>query len=125
MNIVFFGSSRFVIPIIEKLRKNNTVSLIVTTEDTPQEAIPKYANKENIPYISVKKIDHSVVEKISSEHAEFAVLAYFGIIVPDEFLALFPKGILNIHPSLLPLYRGPTPVQSAIINGDKAIRGSI
>src|SRR3989344_3667901 len=125
MNIVFFGSSRFVIPIIEKLRKNYTVSLIVTTEDKLQEAIPTYANKENIPYISVKKIDQSVVDKISSENAEFAVLAFFGIIVPNELLTLFPKGILNIHPSLLPKYRGPTPIQSAIVAGEKITGVSI
>ena len=47
------------------------------------------------------------------------VLASFGVIIPSEVLELFePEGILNIHPSLLPLYRGPSPIESAILAGD-------
>ena len=46
-------------------------------------------------------------------------MADFGIIIPKEFLALFPLGILNIHPSLLPKYRGASPVPAALKNGDE------
>lgn len=50
--------------------------------------------------------------------APLAILAYFGVILPTEVLSIFPKGIINIHPSLLPKYRGPTPVQTTLLNGD-------
>ncbi|HZL07718.1 MAG TPA: methionyl-tRNA formyltransferase [Candidatus Dormibacteraeota bacterium] len=50
--------------------------------------------------------------------AEAAVLIAYGKIVPSAILDLFPRGIINIHPSLLPLHRGPTPIENAILNGD-------
>ena len=51
--------------------------------------------------------------------SRLAVLASFGLILKDEILQRFPLGIINIHPSLLPAYRGPTPIEQAIVNGDK------
>ena len=57
------------------------------------------------------------LKKLSPE--AHGILASFGVIIPSEILDLFePEGILNIHPSLLPLYRGPSPIESAILNGD-------
>jgi methionyl-tRNA formyltransferase len=53
------------------------------------------------------------------------VLASFGIIIPKEVLEMFSLGIINVHPSLLPQYRGPTPGQTAILNGDKVTGVSI
>lgn len=50
---------------------------------------------------------------------EVAVLADFGFILPKETLTLFPKGIINVHGSLLPKYRGASPIQAAILNGEK------
>ncbi len=50
--------------------------------------------------------------------APAAVLIAYGKIVPPAVLELFPKGIINVHPSLLPLHRGPAPIESAILNGD-------
>ena len=54
------------------------------------------------------------------------VLASFGVIIPSEVLELFePEGILNIHPSLRPLYRGPSPIESAILDGDSDFSVSV
>lgn len=53
------------------------------------------------------------------EKPEIGVLASYGKILPAEILAVPDKGILNLHPSLLPKYRGPSPVQTAILNGEK------
>lgn len=52
-------------------------------------------------------------------NAPVAIVAYYGAIIPRETINLFPKGLLNIHPSLLPKYRGPSPAATAILNGDK------
>ena len=118
MNIVFFGSSPYVLPILDLLRTHFDLSLVVTTEKFPTEAVPLYCKKHAIPYISVDQFDKTLLETIKKQHAEVAVLAYFGIILPNDILTLFPRGIINIHPSLLPNYRGPTPVQTTILHGD-------
>lgn len=125
MNIIFFGSSPDVLPIIEKLNSTFSVKLVVTTEQHPTDAVPKYCLEYTIPYISLKQFNNTTIEQLQSVNAPLAVLADFGLIVPDKVLNVFPQGILNIHPSLLPLYRGPTPVQTAILNGDRATGVSI
>ena len=57
------------------------------------------------------------VKKLNPE--AYGVLASFGVMIPSDVLELFePEGILNIHPSLLPAYRGPSPIESAILDGD-------
>jgi len=119
MNIIFFGSSKYVIPLLETLKSNFNISLVITTEKEKYEAVPKYCTTNEISYISVDKFDTKTIETIKNQNAAVAILAYFGLILPQEILSLFPKGIINIHPSLLPLYRGPTPVQTTLLNGDK------
>lgn len=123
--IVFLGSSEDAIPIIEKLKHNFTLPLIITTEQLPTDAVPKYCLEHTIPYISLKQFNNEIIEQLKEVKAPLAVLADFGVFLPKDVLNLFPKGILNIHPSLLPLYRGPTPVQTAILNGDQIIGVSI
>lgn len=60
-----------------------------------------------------------LLKLIKLPQLSIGVVAYYGAIIPQEIIDLFPKGILNIHPSLLPKYRGPSPVASAILNGDE------
>ncbi|OGH13631.1 MAG: hypothetical protein A3H50_03120 [Candidatus Levybacteria bacterium RIFCSPLOWO2_02_FULL_37_10] len=117
--IVFFGSSRYVIPIIEVLKKNFDLSLVITTEQNPSNPIPHFCNKNKIKYISVTSLNNSIVnDQLSMVNCQLAILADFGLIIPKRVLKIFQKGIINIHPSLLPKYRGPTPVQNAILNGE-------
>jgi len=115
MQTVFYGNSKYVIPIIEVL----DLILIVTTEKNLTDPVIDYAIKNQIPYLSVTTLsDKDTLEKINKYKTDVAVLADFGLIIPDTILSLYPKGIINIHPSLLPKYRGPTPVQSALLNND-------
>ena len=60
-----------------------------------------------------------IKERLRSLNPQMGVLVAYGKIIPNEIIAIFPKGILNLHPSLLPLYRGPSPIEAAILNGDK------
>ncbi len=117
--VVFFGSSKFVIPILEVLRKNFTLSLVLTTEKSSTDAVPSYCIKNKTPHFSVQQFNNLTIEQLKKLNTSMAVLADFGLIIPQQVLDLFPKGIINIHPSLLPKYRGPTPVQTAILNGEK------
>jgi len=118
MKIVFFGASKFVLPLIAMLQKQHDLQLVITTETDLSDTVPTFCKSNNIVYQSIKKFDDSLLQMLKQTNAELGVLAYFGLFLPKNVLDLFPKGILNIHPSLLPKYRGPTPVQSAILNGD-------
>ena len=71
--------------------------------------------------------DLEEVCRIKNEVSEaHGILASFGVMIPEKILELFePEGILNIHPSLLPLYRGASPIESAILNGDTEFSVSV
>lgn len=58
-----------------------------------------------------------IMEKIANFQADAAVLVAYGRLIPQSIIDLFPGGIINIHPSLLPLYRGPTPIEQVILEG--------
>lgn len=120
---IFFGGYKYVVPILEVLRESFELDFIVTSDKSETDPVPHFAKKNEIEWTSPVKIDKKLIEKIRNANADFAVLAYFGFIIPEEVLEIFPKGIINIHPSLLPKYRGPTPGQTAILNGD-AITGT-
>ncbi|MDO8592090.1 MAG: methionyl-tRNA formyltransferase [bacterium] len=64
-------------------------------------------------------ITDKIPENLANLGAEAAVLVAYGHIIPENIITIFPKGIINIHPSLLPIYRGPTPIEQAILNGAK------
>lgn len=114
--MVFFGASAYVIPILQIL----DFDLVVTTEPKPTDSVRKFCTENKIPCLFVAdRFNEEIIMKLRSLNTPIAVLASFGIIIPQQILDLFPKGILNIHPSLLPKYRGPTPIQSAILNGDE------
>lgn len=126
MKIIFFGSSRYVVPVLDMLNREHTVVLVVTTELGNQEPVKFFCHTKKIPCITVRKaVDLAINHDIQRTNADLGVVADFGIIIQEKFIHSFPKGIINIHPSLLPLYRGPTPVQTTILNGDKITGVSI
>jgi methionyl-tRNA formyltransferase len=101
------------------LRKNFDLALVVTTEKS-DDAVPSFCKQNNIQFLFVTTLkDLNTQYLILNTKAPIAVVAYFGLIIPEAILNAFPEGIINLHPSLLPKYRGPTPVQSAIASGDK------
>lgn len=113
--IVFFGSGDYTLPVIEKLSDHN-LSLVVSTERNGKLFL--FCEVHSIPYITSHLKETDVIERIKSLNPTVAVLASYGAFVPDKVINLFPNGIINIHPSLLPLYKGPSPVQYALLNGD-------
>lgn len=120
MNVIFFGGSKYVIPIISFLKNNFNLELVITTEKSKNEPFISFCLENNIPYLSINSLSESEInKKISDKKPIFAVLANFRFTIPKDILRLFPKGVVNIHPSYLPKYRGPTPGQTAILNGDK------
>lgn len=125
LKIIFFGSSHYVIPIIEVLNKNFGLVLVVTTEKNSTDQVINYCTKNKIPYLSIFSFDETIRHKLSAISPTLGVVADFRLILQKEILDLFPKGVINVHPSLLPKYRGPTPVQTAILNSEKETGVSI
>ncbi len=114
-NVIFFGSGDYVIPIVEKL-KNYNLQLVITTEKTGP--LTQFLQKENIPFLQSNFKNEADIQQIASLHPTIAILASYGAIIPKRVIDLFPLGILNIHPSLLPKYKGPSPIQTTILKGD-------
>lgn len=137
MNIppfVFFGTSRFSVILLEELKKKYSIvpSLIVTAPDRP------VGRKQIITPPPVKDwaiendIDTFQPEKLKDEDflAEFAnyelfIVASYGKIIPQLVLDIPKLGTLNVHPSLLPSYRGASPIQNQILNNEKHIGTTI
>lgn len=129
MKIIFFGSGMYTVPIIEVLKRHN-LALVVTTENETdpgekQKTFADYLKAQQIPFISSNLEKTEDVEKIKLTKPDVGILASYGVIVPNFVINACKLGIINIHPSLLPIYRGPSPIQSAILNGDKSTGVSI
>ncbi len=98
LKIIFFGSSDFVSPILKKLQEKHDVLRVINS--------PEQLNKE-------------LTKQLKRTSPDLFVVASFGKILSSELLEIPKLGSINIHPSLLPKYRGASPVQTAILNGDK------
>jgi methionyl-tRNA formyltransferase len=76
------------------------------------------AEGHNVPILYLQKLSESV-DQIRAFNASAAVLVAYGKIVPQSVIDSFPRGIINLHPSLLPLHRGSTPLESVMLEGDQ------
>jgi methionyl-tRNA formyltransferase len=115
-HIVFFGSGDFVIPVVEKIIDHKLV-LAITTEKTGK--LVDFLKERNVPFLCSDLTTPDDIEQIKSLKPTVGILASYGAFLPDSVIDSFPNGILNIHPSLLPKYKGSTPIQTAILNGEK------
>lgn len=89
-----------------------------TLEPTP---VAAFAIENNIPVFTPEHLDSAAREEVSKLNAHLLVCFAYGHIFGPKFLDLFPCGGINLHPSALPKYRGPTPVQNAILNQDDSL----
>jgi len=110
IKIIFIGTPDFGAIILRELVKEYKPILVVTTSsDSP---VAQEAKVNNIPI----SLDLDEIKKIKPD---LTITAAYGKIIPEDILSIPRYGPLNIHPSLLPKYRGPSPIQTAILNGDK------
>ncbi|MEK7611079.1 MAG: methionyl-tRNA formyltransferase [Patescibacteria group bacterium] len=129
MNIVFFGSGHYAPIVLRSIVKDQTLKIpLVVTGDLikkgPAQLTASLSRENKLPLFSWTNTEQNIelINKIKSLGPDFLVVADFGHRkkpIPAELLALPRFGAVNIHPSLLPKYRGTTPVQTAIINGDR------
>jgi methionyl-tRNA formyltransferase len=128
--LVFFGNERLAtgvstdVPVLRSLVKAGyEVALVVAnhTEGVSRQSrgleIVEVAHAYHIPVLIPDKLEE-IAERLVKTGAQAGILVAFGKIIPEAIIDIFPKGIINIHPSMLPKYRGPTPVETAILNGD-------
>lgn len=125
--IVFFGHDRFSALTLKVLLTKRVVpKCIVTLPSKPQgrqqKIIPSpveiIAGKNNLPVIIYEKnCPTKAVAELHKFSPTVGILASFGAIIPRDIIDAFPKGILVVHPSLLPQYRGTSPARQAILDG--------
>lgn len=139
MNIVFMGTPEFAKISLEGMIKENetgekfglkgkiNIKLVVTNEDKQKgrgkkilpTPVKELANFNNIEVYQPKTLrNEEVVEKIKNINPDLIVVVAYGKIIPDNIISIPKKGIINVHGSLLPKYRGAAPIQWAVLNGD-------
>jgi len=129
VRIVFMGTPQFAMTILDSLlRSSYQVLAVYTQPDKPAgrrhkfvaPPVKKLALEREIPVIQPETLKSSeVMKKLASFHPELIIVAAFGAILPPEVLSLPRFACLNIHPSLLPRHRGPSPVANTILCGDE------
>lgn len=127
MKIAFFGTPDFTTDFLDTLTQSGyTLSLIVTGPDRPvgrgmvmQSPKPKlWGDTHTIPVLQPEKITPDFIEDLAKKHFDLFVVVAYGKILPETLIHTPTFGTINVHYSLLPKYRGATPVESAILAGD-------
>ncbi|MBN1487127.1 MAG: methionyl-tRNA formyltransferase [Anaerolineae bacterium] len=121
------GTPKFALPALERLCAHYPVVGVVTQPDRPAgrgrqlvaSPVKKLALADGIPVYQPQKLRRvDAIENIRAWAPDLIVVAAYGQIIPEAILSLPRYGVLNIHPSLLPRWRGASPVQSTILAGD-------
>jgi len=128
MSIIFIGTPEFAVPSLRGLAEAGyEISAVITQPDRPAgrgrqtkvSPVKEVAMDLRLPVLQPQSLrDEPVIEQISELRPEVMAAVAYGQILRPEFLAIAPKGVVNVHPSLLPRYRGASPIQSAILSGD-------
>ncbi|HEY3092069.1 MAG TPA: methionyl-tRNA formyltransferase [Vicinamibacterales bacterium] len=128
MVVVFFGTPRFAVPTLQHvLDSSHTVAGVVTQPDRPRgrgqkvsdAPVKTLALEHNIPVLQPDRLKPpEVAEQLRAWRPDVAVVAAYGRIIPEHLLTIPRLGMINVHASLLPKYRGAAPVHRAVMNGD-------
>ncbi|MCR4306752.1 MAG: methionyl-tRNA formyltransferase, partial [Candidatus Yonathbacteria bacterium] len=134
LNIVFFGAPRIAVWVLEELEKGGVLpSLIVTAPDKPAgrkllltpSPVKVWAQERGIRIMEPEKLDTDLVSALKTETYDLFIVAAYGKLIPQEVLDIPTHGVLNVHPSLLPQFRGASPIIAAILSGEKETGTSI
>jgi len=128
--IVFFGTSEFAVPALKNLLNfGYKIEAVVTQPEKPAgrlrvtvpSPIKKAALENNILALEPHNLknDEEFFKHFKHLNPDLCIVASYGKIIPSRYLEIPTYGFINIHPSLLPKYRGPSPIQMTIMNGDE------
>ena len=128
-NFAFFGTSELSVKILDKLIENGYVpSLVVTAPDKPKgrkmiltpPPVKIFAQKHNLKIVQPERLAVKPPNgDLTAKPFDLFIVASYGKIIPKSILDIPKLGTLNVHPSLLPKFRGPSPIQSFILNGEE------
>ena len=123
MKIVFMGTPDFAVPVLEALAKEHNI-VAVYTRAPKESGRGKKVNKTPVHLLAeAKGLEVRTPKSLRNEDeqlslkalgADMAIVAAYGLILPQTVLDIFPKGCINVHASLLPRWRGAAPIQRAI-----------
>lgn len=130
MNIVYMGTPDFAVKPLKSLAENlkeDKIIAVICNKDRPvgrkqiltAPPVKEYAQKQNIPVFQYDKIRTEGVEDLKKLNPDLIITCAFGQILSKEILDIPKFGVYNIHASLLPKYRGASPIHFAILNGEE------
>jgi len=124
--LVFFGTEDFSVPSLQALIKSGwEIVAVVTKPDSPagrgrrihSPAVKLVAESNAVKVLQPDKVEE-INQTLKDLDASAGVLVSYGKLLPKSTIDIFPSGIINVHPSLLPKYRGPSPIEAAILSDD-------
>ena len=126
MKIVFMGTPDFAVPSLKELIKKYDVKAVFTQPDKPKgrgkkvtfSPVKEIALENNIPVYQPIKL-REMIDKIKEINPDFIIVVAFGQLLTKEVLDIPKYGCINLHGSLLPMYRGAAPIQWAVIKGEE------
>ncbi|OGG40436.1 methionyl-tRNA formyltransferase [Candidatus Kaiserbacteria bacterium GWA2_50_9] len=126
-SFVFFGTPKVASDTLARLIESGFVpTAVVTSPDAPRgrgltltpSPVKMLALKHSVPFLTPEKLDNETITIIRAYGCDYAICIAYGKIFPEELIQIFPKGVLNVHYSLLPKHRGATPLEAALLAGD-------
>jgi methionyl-tRNA formyltransferase len=127
MRLIFLGTPSFAVPTLEAVARTHDVVAVVTQPDRPKgrsqdlaaSQVKQAALRLGLPVYQPERIKRPEAQAhLASLAPEIMVVVGYGQIIPPSVIDIAPRGIVNVHASLLPKYRGAAPIQWAIVNGD-------
>lgn len=134
INICFMGSPKFSLETLDILNKNENInlSLVVSGKDKKRNrnkfkptVVKQYALDNNIEVVTPDSVNtDEFINLLKEKNIDYIVVVAFGQLIKEKLLEEYKNKIINLHPSSLPKYRGSSPVQFSILNGDKKTHAS-
>lgn len=128
LKFIFFGTPELAVYVLEELAEAGYFpALVVTSPDLKvgrgqhynSPPVKKWAEAHNIPVLQPEVVDESFINLLQEKDYDIFILTAYGKMLPRKILNIPKHGILNVHPSMLPRLRGPSPVRSAILNNER------
>ncbi len=129
LRVALFGSPEFALPSLERLHAEHALHLVVAQPDKPAgrglgqraPAAALWARRHGLPLAQPERLarDEAFLERLAALELDVAITAAYGKLLPPRLLEIPRHGVLNVHASLLPSYRGAAPVQWALIEGEE------
>ncbi|TVQ37904.1 MAG: methionyl-tRNA formyltransferase [Spirochaetaceae bacterium] len=127
MRILFAGTPQIAVPSLQRLHQSFEVAAVLTAPDAPSgrgrtpqpSAVKLCAVERGLPVLQPARLDAEAREQVAKRRPDLLACVAYGRIFGARFLDLFAHGGVNLHPSLLPRHRGPSPIPAAILAGDR------